>query len=252
MQKWSRGSNSHLNVCVFVQEMELIGYYRPAGLCMEHLQMFRRSIQPPVSLSTCCDEENRCTTGCSGKYQPALPASCLKSVPKPRPPSESWARTRTSAVTASISHVTEQTVSLKLSLQAPWSPGPQSQIISPIISHFVYMKTQNLTTWHSDPSRGCRWGGLEEERGCHRDHLYTSAFAKMFSTSKGFEFDPLGRCGHRFRFWTSEFQHSWWFLLEDSSLKYCSRFMRYVRAKKPLNSVGPPEQRWINTAVSVN
>lgn len=42
--------------------------------------MFGWSIQSPMSLSAPCDEENRCTVGRSGKYQPAFPASCLKSV----------------------------------------------------------------------------------------------------------------------------------------------------------------------------
>lgn len=143
MQRWSRGSNSHLNVYI-LPAMEVIGYYRPAGPRVEHLQMFRWGIQSPVSLSAPCDEQNRCTTGRCRKHQPALPASRLKSVQRPtHPPPQPREGTGTSAVAASIRHVTELTASLKLSSRAPRSPGPQSQIISTIISHFVYTKAWN-------------------------------------------------------------------------------------------------------------
>lgn len=185
--------------------MEVIGYYRPAGPCMEHLQMFRRGIRSPVCLSAPCDERNRCATGCRGKYQPALPASCLKSVRRPtHPPSESGEGTGTSAATASISHVTGQTASLRLSPRAPWSPGPQSQIIPTIISHFVYTETPNwqrgAEILHGDVAEGF-WEEEKRKRGCQRN------IARSF----GIRTRTDGRTDDVVESRTSEFQHGRWF-----------------------------------------
>lgn len=239
MQRWSRGSNCHLNMYVvgfvfpFLQETEVIGYYRPAGPCVEHLQMFRWGIRSPVSLPAPCDEQNGCTTGCSGKYQPALPASCLKSVlsPPTHPSSESQERTGTSAITASISHVTEQTASFKLSLQAPWSPGPQSQIISTIISHFVYTKTQNwqrgTAILHRDGVEGSRKKCLSQESvpniSSRSRKMFSRAhvlFLKMWSSS-----ERLDSCtGGDFSTRRQEI--------------LLASFIRCLRAKKPPNTAG--------------